>query len=324
MSYLIDKPEFSAKIYMSIYNHAFDPDKGINGMNMVLMLAGVLVETLMLFDDPDEGLGASFDKLSEMLSCNPSEYFIDAGGLPPSHIIELETEIGRYLAGDFFEDWLNCAYEFHDLLLFVIQNIILQMECEGFPREETFCLLIECAIRCMSYEIAAQELCDIVIERKIGKEGWSLGESVSGLSAIAGRRIALLHNTNNFEPFSSFILPDRLEQVVSVMTREAVRMGVMKGRDWRFSMASNDSVFDTPHHLISSLNPECMRLFRLIGMNDINDQAVSCAKAAGRMLAVATVGDDPELEPAIAKPLAMVAITETYKFVCQEEIIVSC
>jgi hypothetical protein len=41
------------------------------------------------------------------------------------------------------------------------------------------------------------------------------------------------------------------------------------------------------------------------------------------MLAVASGGEMPELEPAIAKPLAMSAITETYKSVCMDQDLVS-
>ena len=47
---------------------------------------------------------------------------------------------------------------------------------DGQPRGETLRLFIECSTRCMAYEIAAQELCDVVIETKIGGEGWSMGE----------------------------------------------------------------------------------------------------------------------------------------------------
>ena len=46
-----------------------------------------------------------------------------------------------------------------------------------------------------------------------------------------------------------------------------------------------------------------------------NNQHVSAmvAKACGRMLAVAAGGDFPEVEPAIAKPLAMMALMESYR-----------
>ena len=48
-------------------------------------------------------------------------------------------------------------------------------------------------------------------------------------------------------------------------------------------------------------------------LDHLLDQAVACAKAAGRMLAVLATGDEPEIAPVIAKPLAMMAITETYQ-----------
>ena len=54
-------------------------------------------------------------------------------------------------------------------------------------------------------------------------------------------------------------------------------------------------------------------------MEELEDQAVACAKAAGRMLAVTSGGEMPEIEPAIAKPLAMAAITDTYKSVCMDK-----
>jgi hypothetical protein len=36
------------------------------------------------------------------------------------------------------------------------------------------------------------------------------------------------------------------------------------------------------------------------------------------MLAMASGGERPEIEPVIAKPLAMAAMTETYRTVCRE------
>ena len=59
--------------------------------------------------------------------------------------------------------------------------------------------------------------------------------------------------------------------------------------------------------------------FRVISLEPLVDQAVACAKAAGRMLAVASAGEVPDLEPVIAKPLAMAAMTETYKVVSREK-----
>ena len=63
--------------------------------------------------------------------------------------------------------------------------------------------------------------------------------------------------------------------------------------------------------------------FATICMFDRYEQAVACAKAAGRMVAVAAGGEEPQMEPVIAKPLAMGAMSDTYKSVCIEQAMVS-
>ena len=73
-------------------------------------------------------------------------------------MIDYETEQGRTIARELFEEWLNCAYGFHDLLIFVIQNTILRLEQAGQPRGETLRLYMECLTLCLAYELAAQEL----------------------------------------------------------------------------------------------------------------------------------------------------------------------
>ncbi len=291
-------------------------------MRLIQLLSGVLTETLLLFDDPDEGLEASFASLSFMMDCKPQDGPLGPSALPPAYMIDYETEQGRALARTLFEEWLDCAHEFHDLVIFAVHHLFMRMEEEGQPRQETFRIFIECATRSLAFEIAAQELCDLVIESKIGKDGWSLAESVSGLSAIAGRSLALSQNA--CQVFDAPSLPDRLDYVAHVMTQEAVRLGIPAGTDWRFGLAANDCPCSAPYDLITALEPSCREFFAAIQLHDLMDQAVACAKAAGRMLAVASGGEMPEIEPVIAKPLAMAAMTETYKTVCKEAAVVSC
>ncbi len=322
MSFLVDKADFTAQIYSHLMSHAALAEEEIDGMKLIQLLAGIMTETLLLFEQPDEGLDATYGRLARLLDCEPAEGPLGARALPPPYIIDYETEQGRAVAKTLFEDWLDCAYEFHELIVFIIHNVILRLEEAGQHRSEVLRIFIECTNRCMVYELAAQELCDIVIERKIGAESWSLTESVSGLSAISGRCLALSQNA--CEIFAVPALPDKLDQVAYVMTQEAVRLGIPAGSDWRFGLAANDCLVSAPYDLINSLDPCCRELFEVIGLHSLMDRAVACAKAAGRMLAVAAGGESPEIEPVIAKPLAMAAMTDTYKSVCTQEAIRSC
>ena len=315
---LTNKPDMGARFYAGLTQLSTCPERGTDATKVLQHLAGVLVETYLIFDKPDETMAASFDKLTHMLGCEPYTGDLWPRALPPAHMIDHETERGRQAARVFFEEWLDCAFEFHSLMLTLVHNVIVSWEREGYPRAETFRLLIECTRRCMSFEIAAQELCDVVIERKVAFSGWSLGDCITALSGVAGRRMALSINVESCEIFKGCNIPYNLDRVVYVMTQEAVRLGVPAGTDWRFGLAANDVPINAPLDLINGLEPYCKSFFRAIKLDSYFDQSVSCAKAAGRMIAVASGGELPEIEPAIAKPLAMSAMTESYKFVCRD------
>ena len=77
----------------------------------------------------------------------------------------------------------------------------------------------------MGFEIAAQELCDVVIESKVASEGWSLADCIASLSAIAGRRVAQSEEEALRRTFSGGSdLPPNLDDVVYVMMQEAIRL----------------------------------------------------------------------------------------------------
>ncbi len=314
---LTNKPEMGSRFYSALIHLSADHERGIDGMKVIQHMAGVLVETYLLFDEPDQAMQASFKKLAVLLNTHPAKGMLAPYALPPAHIIDYETERGRLAARVFFEEWFDCNFELHDLILTVFQNVIVGWEEMDIPRQETFRLLIECVKKSMAFEVAAQELCDVSIDSKIGHKGWSGGDCIAALSGVAGSRLAVsLSSPDILDVFRRGELPENLDQVVYTMTQEAVRLGVPAGSDWRFGLAANDTPINAPVDLIRELEPSCLRFFRAIDLYGPYDQAVACAKAAGRMIAVASGGELPEVEPAIAKPLAMSAITESYKYVC--------
>lgn len=315
---LTDKPEMAAHFYANLITLATEAKRGTDAMRVIQHIAGVMVETAMVFEEADSSLQASFTRLSQLLGCGMVPGNLGPEALPPAHLLEHECERGRQAARSFFEEWLDCSYEFHELFLTIIHNIIVGWEDHGLRRGESLRLLHECSRRCLAFEIAAQELCDVVIEKKVAAHQWSLGDCVAALAAVAGRRLALSLRAETCTMFRGADLPENLDKIVFVMTQEATRLGVPVGSDWRFGLAANDTPLNPPVALMNGIEPYCRGFFEAMDMRCVYTQAVACAKAAGRMLAVAAGGEIPELEPTIAKPLAMMAITETYKAVCME------
>lgn len=315
MSHFKARSDIAGRIQADLERFAEDSEHGLDVIRMIAALGGFMVETVLLFDCPEEAIEGAYDHLAALLESEPLEGTLSPESLPPASVLDYQTECGRGVARAWFEEWLDCGYEFHEMASQIVASNMRAWESEGIPRAESFRLLIECMNRCMGYELAAQELCDIVIEDKIGIEGWSLGDSISGLSAMAGRRLALSLGGKATGVVQGSDLPDQLDRIAWVMTQEAYRQGIPAGSDWRFGLAANDTPVNAPLALVRGMEPPCREFFRLLGMRDLRDQAVSCAKAAGRMLALAAGGDIPYIEPVIAKPLAMAAMTETYRSV---------
>jgi hypothetical protein len=323
-----NKADVALRIHHAIQCMSEEEGKGIDAMKAITLLAGMYVESAFLFDNCEESLQGMFLKLGRELSCEPLGGEMDYEAMPPATIIDFDSEMGRAIAREFFEEWLDCEYEFHELLMSITQQLFMRLEAvistndirqTGQRRAESFRLLVECTYRAMAYELAAQELCDVVIEKKIGVDGWNMADSISGLAGLAGRKLSLSHGgRDECCWFRGGDLPDLLDQTAYVMTQEAVRLGLPTGTDWRFGLPANDTPANAPTILVGEIEGICEGFFEAVQLFDYHDQAVCAAKAAGRMLAVACGGERPDLEPAIAKPLSMAALTETYKSACVE------
>lgn len=313
---LTNTPAVGARLYSVLIEIASEKGRGVDAMRLIQMVAGVLVETALVFDEPDEALNALLQRLCERVSRAPRMGDMQARSLPPAHVIDLETERGRSAAREVFVEWMDCEYQFVEMILDVLQCILSQWEDNNTKRDESLRLIIECALRCMAFEISAQELCDVVIDTQIKKHDWPIDDCITGLSAMAGVFLGHALGGRGEMHYDGAHIPDHLYKLSCVMTQEAVRLGVPAGSDWRFGLPANDTPPSMPQNLIEPMVNICSEFFRYLRLHSPYDQAVACAKAAGRMLAVASGGAEPEIESVIAKPLAMAAISEAYKAVC--------
>ena len=313
-----------AHIHTSVFSECYVSGKGTDIMKVLNVYAGMLTESLLLFQNPDEGLEYCYDQITKSLGTEPYEGILDSAALPPADVLDRYTEKGRALARDVFAEWVDCIHDFQQELIRLITQSILHWEQQKVWRAETLRLFIEITNRCMAYEMAAQELCDVIIECKIFEEQWTLADGLSALSGVCGRRLALsLNETGYWRPSRFNMLAAPLDDVVYVMTQEATRLGIPAGCDWYKGLAANDAPPDPPSEIVDSIEPYALVFYEMIGLTTLREQAVASAKGAGRMLAIAAGGDNPEMTPVIAKPLAMAALSEMYKFVFTQELLCS-
>lgn len=311
-----DKAELLGQLQTSLFAFSAPRSDKADVQEVMQILGGLLVETLLLFEEPEQGLVHTLQQIADRLDMTAGmteDHFLQPAN--PSDL-DCQAEQGRLLAREVFEDWLDCAHEFRSFIeTFTTQSILLWEE-DDVSRGALYNYLYDTAIRYMSYEIAAQELCDIVIEELIGGWGWTVQDSVVGLSALAGYKLALSLEGDKCMLFLGSDIPEHLDSVVHIMTQEAVRYGTPAGTDWRFGLAANDIPPNPPWDMMCTVEAYADKLLENLPLYSLEDHAAACAKAAGRMIAVAAGGEAPDFEPAIIKPLAMASITESYKGVC--------
>lgn len=317
----VNNPELSGFLYAGICSMATDAERRVNATKSVQILAGMFVELAFFYEDPEDCLEAILDNLGHQINITQEFENWSEDKIPPPHITEYQGELGREYARQYFQDWDEDLDDSLDIFMTVAQHCFYVWDNEDLFKDEMFRLFRETVVKIMQFEVSAQELCDLVIETKMLNLGWSLGDTISSLSGAAGRRLAL-----SLEDVTKELMlkpknkaQESIDYIVYVMTQEAIRQGIPAGTDWRFGMAANDMPPNAPKELVDGADEFCIPFFEIIGMDDLLEQAVACAKAAGRMLAVAAGGELPEIEPAIAKPLAMIAMKETYQSVFQEK-----
>ncbi len=296
--------------------------KGIDVFMALQLYAGVMVETALYFEEPIDALKSIIDKFTASMDKKPYTGELPLFVCPPAYIVEDNAERGRELARQLMCDWEHDIYGFVDLIVYLAYHNLSEWDNQDIPIDESSRLIIECAWRALAYEIAAQELCDASLDHMMLKQEWELADCLVSLSGAAGDYVSQEHAKRDVTTpdkqfyvgeFSGMSLPVQFDEIVYVMTREAARHGVASGEDWRLGLAANDAPAYAPVDVVRSFKPYCESLLPILKLENSYDYAVVCAKAAGRMIAVVSGGEEPEIAPVIAKPLALAAMIEMFK-----------
>lgn len=189
----------------------------------------------------------------------------------------------------------------------LLSQLVLSAAVTSVDRAALMLYIEREAQNALSYELATQELCDMLIETKIAEHQWSLGDAICALAGAAAQRLAMKRAAMNWR------WEDSYQMIADVMMREAISLGVPSATGWEFGMAANDSRPNPPTALIQAVETSCIVFLDLVGVASFETQAIVLAKSAGRLLALAATGEEPEIEAHIAKPLACHAVAETLR-----------
>ena len=273
-----------------------DTDVKTRIVRTTCVYAGLLTETLLEYEEPDVVMEQAFHRIADLLRCDPEDGEKESELIPLAYTIDHDTELGRHLARSVVEKLPKGMDDIHEIAIALVINDFPTWEQQGFAKEKLLRLLIETVIASLTYEMATQDFCDLLIEEFIA-DGNAPGDAILALASVAGYYYTLADN--------KMVLPVEAEkEMTNVMARESVRHGTQGSRDWGMLAPANDEAGGKIPEYLDQLKPQIDEFFVLIGLDDPLGRSVAVAKAVGRMVAVITVEDIGQIHPSIAKSLA--------------------
>lgn len=273
-----------------------DTDAKVRIVRTLCIYAGMITETLMEFDEPDVVMEQAFHRIADLVQSDPQDGPADPDLIPPAYTLDHDTELGRVLARNSAKKLPKALDDIHEIAIALIISDFPVWEKAGYGRDRMLRLLIEAVIASLTYEMATQDFCDLIIEEFMAK-GHTTPEALIGLGAVAGTYFSAAKAAVPLSPKAE-------NEFMNVMVRESLRHGTPGTKNWTNLAAANDSDNKKLPEYIGEIKPAIEEFFVLIGLDDPLGRAVAVAKAVGRMVAVISVEDVGQIHPSTAKSLA--------------------
>lgn len=271
-------------------------DGSFDGVKFVSILSGVMAETLLEYEEPDVVMEQTFHRMAELMKVQPLGGIPDDGVLPAAWKLDEDIEAGRRLAKKLSETMPKSLDDVHEIVLGIAMSEFFADRL-GLSPHIAFQIMIEVVIRALMTEMAAQELCDGLIEEFID-DGWPLTRAIEALAAATGIYVS---KAVDAEPVKiQHILPD----ILRLIAVETQRFGLKGGEDWWLLGPANDVRVDELQPYVEELIVGPKEFFDSMGLESDFVKVVALGKATGRMIAASTHKDVAQMQLNVAKSLA--------------------
>lgn len=273
-----------------------DQDPKTRMVRILCLYAGMITETLLEYEEPDVVMEQAFHRIADMVQAEPAESEADPALMPLAYTLDHDTELGRVMARNAADRLPKGLDDMHEIVIAMIISDFPVWEKQGYERDRMLRLLVESVIVSLTFEMATQDFCDMLIDDFMDK-GHTTHEALLGLGAVAGHYFKIARDKMK--------LPADAEvHMLNVMVRESLRHATPGSKDWASLAGANDPESKNIPAYLSEIKPPIEEFFVLIGLEDLLGRAVAVAKAVGRMVAVISVEDIGQIHPSIAKSLA--------------------
>jgi hypothetical protein len=272
---------------------------------LVRLYAGAIAECLLDYEDWKEGLDNyfGFSRTIEQ-GLDTSQWCRDNYNVQ-SFILDKDTELGRSLVRGFLDDTPETSF----LMARNIRTSLLSLIPE---RENFWNRLYDMTLVTLVSEQFIHHMCDQTIDICVGGEGWSLGDTIQAFAALSGQYHAKAIETHEFGSSKNAVIEHDFDYMVNTMLGEAMRLGMPEHAGMYRMLAANDTHPYVPYSKADSVNIVAKPLFRVFSIFDPDLKSMMLAKATGRMMAVASAGDNPDMDACVVTPLALSSLQGSY------------
>ena len=194
-----------------------DEDPQVRMMRNLCVYAGLITETLLEYEEPDVVMEQAFHRIADLLHADPAPGDAPDALLPRAYDIDHDTELGRHLARNVADKLPKGLDDVHEIAIALVIGNFPLWEQDGLGRDRLLRLLIEAVIMALTFEMATQDFCDLLIEEFIADER-GVSEGILAIAAVSGY---FFETARRKMP-----LPDDAErQFTNVMVRESLRHG---------------------------------------------------------------------------------------------------
>jgi|GEM_PF-1213145 len=275
---------------------------------MVRLYAGAIAECLLDYEDWMDGLENFFGYKKELeKTLNPDQWDGMGYGVKPL-VLDRDTELGRALVRTYLDENIESSY----LMLRNIRASLFSLVPKMNSNFWTGLYDITCTV--LVSEQMIHTLCDQIIDIYVGGEGWSLGDCIQGLGALAGQYHACSLNNQSLGSAMTAVIAHDFEMIVQVIMNEAKRLGMGETIATHAMVAANDTLHSVPLQKALDIERIAIPLFNLFFVKDTALKSMHMAKATGRMMAVAAAGDAADMDSCVVTPLALSSLQGSYHY----------
>lgn len=281
-------------------------EKGFHDNDRLIRLyAGVVAECLLDYEDWKEGIDDYFQTSKTIEeSLDTAQWHKEDYGIQ-SFILDKDTELGRSVVRAYLDEMPETSF----MMLRNVRASLLSM----IPADNEFWShLYDMTLVTLVAEQTIHHLCDQIIDICIGGEGWTLGDCVQAMGALSGQYHAKVIGINDLGVSRNAVVEHDFDYMIHTMMNEAMRLGMPDHAGLYTMLAANDVQPYIPFGKAEELDVIAVPLFRVFKVYDPDLRSMMLAKATGRMMAVASAGDNPDMDACVVTPLALSSMQGSY------------